>query len=181
MKPKYKLSNWASYNRSPIQRVNLTVWIDTDALKSWKNIKRGTRGRPFAHPDEMILLFMQLKLLFHFPLRQTQSFLLWLREQIQAPELVVPSYSQVCRRAKKLEVPPNAKLKEEEPVHLVVDATGLKIYGDGEWSARQHDYGERQVWKKLHICMDDPSFQIVHSDLTAIGADENRENSDPSQ
>ncbi len=84
---------------------------------------------------------------------------------MQLSELLIPSYSQVCRRSKKLPVPCNAKIKQGERVHLVVDATGLKVYGDGEWSASKYGSKKRRVWEKLHICMDGPSFQIVHSDL----------------
>ncbi len=120
------------------------------------------------YADGMILLFLQLRQVFRLPLRQTQGFLLGLRDMMQLSGWLIPSYSQVCRRSKKLPVPCNAKIKQGERVHLVVDATGLKVYGDGEWNASKHGSKKRRVWKKLHICMDDPSFQIVHSELTDL-------------
>ncbi len=86
------------------------------------------------YADGMILLFLQLRQVFRLPLRQTQGFLLSLRDMMQLSELLIPSYSQVCRRSKKLPVPCNAKIKQGERVHLVMDATGLKG-GDAQVAA----------------------------------------------
>ena len=85
--------------------------------------------------------------------------------------LPVPHYSQVCRRAKRLNISLISKLKKfydkkSDTVHLLVDSTGLKVYGEGEWKRKVHGASKRRTWKKLHLCMDDDSFYILDSSLT---------------
>ena len=86
-------------------------------------------------------------------------------------DLPVPDYSQVCRRAKKLNISLASKVKKlckgkGESVHLLIDSTGLKVYGEGEWKRKVHGSSKRRTWKKLHLCIDDSSFYILDSDLT---------------
>ena len=58
------------------------------------------------------------------------------------------------------------KLKSGEQVHVVIDSTGLKVFGEGEWKVRQHGYSKRRTWRKLHLCVDESNGQILSSSLT---------------
>ena len=168
--PKYKVTNWSEYNKSLINRGNLTVWVDKEVDKTWLDNKSGKRGRSNFYSDQTIELFLTVRLLFHLPLRQTQGLMIWILKQMGF-SLPVPNYSQVSRRAKKLNISLASKLKKFQkekngPIHLLVDSTGLKVYGEGEWKRKVHGASKRRTWKKLHLCIDDSSFYILDSDLT---------------
>ena len=167
-KRKHKVTNWSEYNRSLVNRGNLHVWIDTNIAAQWNSKKTNKPGRPFTYSDTAILLFLRLRVLFKLPLRQTQGLLTWLLSEMGLSELKIPDHSQVCRRAKKLKVSLNAKVNKNEALYVLVDSTGLKVYGEGEWKVKKHGYEKRRTWKKLHLCVDDGSFQIVSSSLTDV-------------
>ena len=152
-KAKYRVRNWSEYNKSLINRGNLTFWIEEGLDKVWLNTKRGKRGRPNIYSDQTIKFFLTLKILFHFSLRQTQGFMCWFVNHMDF-DLPVPNYSQVCRRAKKLNISLASKVKKlckgkGESVHLLIDSTGLKVYGEGEWKRKVHGSSKRRTWKKL--------------------------------
>jgi len=74
--------------------------------------------------------------------------------------LSVPDYTTLSRRRRSLEVE-LPRRKKNEPLHLVVDATGIKVYGEGEWKVRQHGYSRRRTWRKLHLGVDEATLEFV--------------------
>ena len=59
------------------------------------------------------------------------------------------AHMQMSRRARQLQAVIPRK-ERQKPIHLVVDSTGLKIYGEGEWKVRQHGAGKRRTRRKVH-------------------------------
>jgi IS5 family transposase len=91
--------------------------------------------------------------------RQTQGFLQSVFELMEL-NLTVPDHSTLSRRRRQLEI--NLAVKNlSNSLHLVVDSTGVKVYGEGEWKVRQHGIGKRRTWRKLHFCTDEATLEIV--------------------
>ena len=101
---------------------------------------------------------------YHLPLRATEGLVSSLLGLLGA-ELPAPDYSTLCRRARSLEVPLSASARRG-PLHLVVDSTGLKVYGEGEWKVRLHGYDKRRPWRKLHVCLEHQTQQVVATAIT---------------
>ena len=80
-------------------------------------------------------------------------------------ELLVPDHTHLSRRALqlKVEIP---RLPRRGPVHVVVDSTGLKIYGEGEWKVRQHGVGKRRTWRKIHLAVDESGKDVIGVEVT---------------
>lgn len=156
-KAKYRVRNWAAYNAGLINRGNITMWIDDDSLANMPDTEP-TRGRPRLYSDALIQALLGLKTVFHLPLRALQGFVQSLRELAFA-ELPVPSYTTVCRRARTLLVKLPI-IHGSEPLHLVIDSTGAKVYGEGEWKVRQHGYSKRRTWRKVHLALDANTGQL---------------------
>lgn len=121
---------------------------------------------------------LSIKSLFRLALRQTEGFARSVMLMLElADKISVPSYSQVCRRQKQLKVairPKYRKLVEGggQPLHIVVDSTGLKVYGEGEWKVRQHGVGKRRTWRKLHLGVDEANNDLVAVVLTTNSVDD---------
>ncbi len=163
---KYKIENWRDYNKSLINRGKITLWIQDGAMESWINLnKSGKRGRSYRYSDKAMELCLTLKYLYKLPYRAAEGWVNSLFE-LMSIDLKSPSYTQMQRRSKKL----NIKLKRigenKGNLDIVVDSTGLKVYGEGEWKVRQHGVGKRRTWKKLHIALDPLDHEIVAWELT---------------
>ena len=126
--------------------------------------------RPGASPvysDLAIACVLTLGVVFRLPLRQQQGFTQSLMRLLNL-DLPVPDYTTLCRRRQTLsvDVPASAHLRCAEGVHLVVDSTGLKIYGEGEWKVRLHGKDKRRTWRKLHLGVDEATHEILAAELT---------------
>jgi len=86
--------------------------------------------------------------------------------------LAVPDHSTLCRRLETLEVPRPRSSAGSEPMHLLVDSTGLKLCGTGEWLHEKHGTKVRRSWRKLHLGMDAGTGKIVASLLTRKDVDD---------
>jgi hypothetical protein len=95
---------------------------------------------------------------FRLPLRALQGFAQSLRDLAFA-DLPVPNYTTVCRRAQTLQVRLPV-IRSSEPLHLVIDSTGAKVHGEGEWKVRQHGYSKRRTWRKVHLALDVNTGQL---------------------
>lgn len=156
----YRLRNWSEYNRSLVNRGSLTVWVSADVIASWNTqAKSGKRGHPQTYTDTAILCMASLQELYHLPLRATQGLLSSVVELLRVI-VTVPCYTTLCRRRRKLEVT-LPKRARSVPLHLVVDSTGVKIYGEGEWKVRQHGWTRRRTWRKLHVGVDEATGEIL--------------------
>lgn len=159
-KQTYLIRNWAEYNTALIQRGSFTVWLDEAMIAQWYNAeKTGRRGASNSYSDLAIQCALTLKAVYRLALRATQGFLTSLPQLMDVP-LTPPHYSTCCRRQQALEVsiPRTAGAKAR---HLVVDSTGLKVFGEGEWKVRQHGYSKRRTWRKLHVAVDEATQEIV--------------------
>lgn len=165
MKAKYRIRNWNEYNKSLIQRGSLTVWLSEDAVKKWLAPREiGKKGRPELFSDDAILTALMIRFVFHLPLRALQGFLISLILLLSAG-LPVPSYTQICRRAKTLGQELK-KLSRKSISDIVIDSTGLKVYGEGEWKVRQHGVSKRRTWRKVHLAVCPDSHEILLEMLT---------------
>lgn len=138
MRRGHKISNWKQYNQALVQRGSLTVWMDEQAIQQWHcQTHHGRRGRGFHYSDSAIETALMLKAVFKLPLRALEGFINSLFQLMNVP-LQSPDYSCISKRAKTVEI--KYRLPSHGPVpHLVIDATGLKVYGEGEWKIRKLD------------------------------------------
>jgi len=164
-KPLYRIRNWNDYNKSLSRRGSLTLWIDQSVVDSWINAaKSGRRGSSIKYADSAILALLAVRQLFHLPLRQTQGFASSVFQLLNI-SLPVPDYSTICRRSCKLKVKLASK-PASNISHLLVDSSGLKVFGEGEWKVRTHGKDKRRQWRKLHISMDGESLLITAAVVT---------------
>lgn len=159
-KQQYRIRNWPQYNKALADRGSITFWFDEDAIKSWLNHhKTGKPGKPRTYGDHCILTMLVLKSVYHLPQRATFGLVCSLIELMDLG-LPVPHPSILSRRASSLDVV-LPRMKKNEPLHVLVDATGLKVYGEGEWKVRTHGVGKRRTWRKLHIAMNASTGEIL--------------------
>ena len=126
---------------------------------------RAAGGKGWRYSDVAILCALSLRAVFGLTLRQTQGFLCDLT-RLLGLAIAVPHYSTFSRRAAALPVPKLAR-PAGGPLHLAVDATGLKVYGEGEWKVRVHGKDKRRVWRKLHLAVDTRTGALHAHALTA--------------
>ncbi len=156
----YRLRNWRQYNKALVRRGSLTLWVSDEIIARWRETKRtGKRGTPRTYTDTAILCMATLEEVYHLPLRATQGLMLSV-VKLLGLDLTVPDYTTLCRRRKTLEVVLPRRQKSE-PLHMVVDSTGVKVYGEGEWKVRQHGYSCRRTWRKLHFGVDEATHEFV--------------------
>jgi len=168
-KQKHKVTNWGEYDASLRQRGSLTVWFTDEAIASWKAEPRKTRGGQLRYSGLAIATALTLRSVFRLALRQTEG-LIGSIIALLGPDLAVPDHSILSRRAETLEVPHMRSVAG--PVHLLVDSTGLKLCGAGEWLVKKHGTKPRRSWKKLHIGTDADTGRIVAATLTGCDIDD---------
>ena len=151
-KGKYRVTNWPEYNAGLICRGDITLWIDPDVFQAPAGKPNPKGGHPFVYADPLIQMLLTLKQMWRLPLRALQGFAQSL-SKLAYPDLRVPNYTTLSRRAQSLHVV-LPRLRSGAPMHLVVDSTGLKVYGEGEWKVRMHGYSKRRTWRKVHLAMD---------------------------
>lgn len=159
-KTAYRTRNWTEYNRALKQRGSLTVWISKDALANWTTTE--LTGEPGASPIYTALAIETMatvQAIYSLPGRQTQGFLESIFELMNI-DLPVPDHSTLSRRRKSLNITLPVQDRDKSR-HLVVDSTGVKVYGEGEWKVRQHGWSYRRTWLKLHLCVDETTLEIV--------------------
>ena len=173
-KQKHKVMNWREYDASLRQRGSLTVWFTDEAIEAWRAEPRTTPGGQPWYSSLAILTALTFRAVFRLALRQTEG-LIGSVIGLLGLDLAVPDHSTLCRRAETLELPRPKPRRDGEPVHLLVDSTGLKLCGAGEWLVEKHGTKTRRSWRKLHIGLDANSGQIVASALTAKEVDDGAE------
>lgn len=157
----YKIKNWSQYNKALVNRGNVTVWFDQATVQAWQACTPApTRGRPHQYSNLAIECALTFRSLFHLPLRATQGFLEGLVSLLQL-NLPIPDYTTLCRRAQNLEISLKSNIRKGKAIDIVIDSTGLKIYGEGEWKVRVHGKQQRRTWRKLHIAIDPDSHETI--------------------
>jgi Transposase DDE domain len=166
-KDKYRVTNWKEYNAGLKRRGSLTLWVDDKIAKRWYHTGPAKRGGQLTYSSDCIVLLLTLKVTFRLAFRQLAGFAESVFD-LMGVELRVPSYTQICRRQSGLKVPlgVSERLKNGEAIHLVVDSSGLKIYGECEWKVRKHGWSKRRTWRKIHLGVDEKTGEITAEVLT---------------
>jgi IS5 family transposase len=165
-KPAYRIRNWNEYNDALVRRGSLTLRVDQETLQAWRYRGPAQRGAQFQYSDLAIECPLTLRAVHHLTPRATEGFAHSLFALMRV-DLTVPDYTTLCRRAATVRVtlPKNVT----GPLHLVLDSTGLKVYGEGEWKVRQHGYSKRRTWLKLHLAVDPETHEIRAAMVTDPG------------
>lgn len=173
-KASYRVRNWAAYNNSLVQRGSLTLWISEEVLENWHPEPEGPRqrGGQVQYSDQAIECMLTLRAVFKLPYRQTEGLGQSIMDMLDVADAVtVPDYTTLCKRSRDLTVAlPTSRRQEAK--HIVVDSTGLKVYGEGEWKVRQHGYSKRRTWRKLHLSVDEATQEIQAVELTEASVDD---------
>jgi hypothetical protein len=167
-KARYKVTNWTAYNAALKSRGNLTIWFTPEVIHQWyyKPPKMKTRGRQYIYSNLAILTALTLKAIFKQALRQTEGLIESIVNLMQL-DLQVPDFSTFSRRTESLDIPKlSTMLNANEIINIVIDSTGLKVYGPGEWHQCKYSIKQRKNWRKLHIAVDINTQKIVASELT---------------
>lgn len=159
----YKTRNWAEYNLSLKRRGSLLIWFDPEM--DWEATSSGRRRRQQTYSAAAIQACLTLKVLFGLPLRQTTGFVESLLKLVGL-DWSVPDFSTLCRRQKTSSVAIPYK-GSAGPLHLLVDSTGIKAEGEGEWNARKHGGSKRRLWRKIHIGIDEETLEIRAIEVTS--------------
>ena len=170
-----RVTNWPAYDASLRQRGSLTVWFTDEAIAAWAAEARTTRGGQSRYSPLAILTALTLRAVFRLGYRQAEG-LIGSIVGLLGLSLPVPDHTTLSRRAATLDVPrpqrPSTGAGEPEPLHLLVDSTGLKLCGKGEWLLEKHGTATRRSWRMLHLGVDAGTGRIVASTLTAKDVDD---------
>ena len=169
-RPKRRVTNWAAYDAALRRRGSLTVWFTDEAIASWRAAPRTTPGGQPHYSALAITTALMLRIVFRLALRQTEG-LIGSILHLLGLELPVPDHSTIGRRARTIKLPARPR-PSGEPLQLLVDSTGLKLSGPGEWLLEKHGTKKRRSWRVLHIGMDATSGRIVAATLTDRGVDD---------
>ena len=165
-KKRYKVTNWREYNESLRQRGDVTIWLCPEVEDAWQADRRQTQGGQPIYSDLAISVCLTLGMVFKQPLRQTEGLVRGLAK-LMGLDVPVPGFSTLSRRGAGLSLPEKSKAHKSGPIELVVDSTGLKIFGEGEWLQNKHKTkAKRKSWRKLHLGLDLTTGDIVCADLT---------------
>ena len=167
---RYRTTNWSAYNAALRKRGSLLIWLDKEM--DWHAPHEGRAGRPPVFSNVAIQFCLSIKVLFKLPLRQTAGMVASLLH-LAGLDWPVPDYSTLCRRQKTLKVQIPYR-RAGGPLNLLVDSTGIKFLGDGEWQARKHGVQGRRQWRKVHLAMD-----TATSDIRAVEFTPSREGDSP--
>ena len=160
-KKTYHVTNWKEYNQSLVNRGSITLWLDENAVTHWIMPKKKKRGRPFLYSQIAIEAALTVRYALNLPLRATEGFLTSIFA-LYNPMIPIPDYTLLCKRGK--EAP---KLKKPKRVtDIILDSTGLKVYGEGEWKVRQHGKSKKRKWKKFHIGIDPKTGELIAHEAT---------------
>ena len=161
-KTKHRIRNWREYERGLRSRGDVTIWLSEDAIAAWIPPKNGLRGGQRRYSNLAIRTALTL--------RQTEGFLDSLLS-LMSRDLKAPDHTTLSRRNQIVVVPPLTRA-HDGPIDLIVDSTGLKILGRGEWNAHKHKTSKkRRDWRKLHIGVDAEGFMVA-AELTASSRDD---------
>lgn len=165
-KPKrqYRIRNWRDYNSALVCRGSLTLWVEQGVVNRWRDTAAPLRrGRRRFYSDLAITCALTLREVYHLPLRSTQGLVSSVL-RLLGSDLPAPHYSTLSRRAAALDV--SLPRLSKGPLHLAVDSTGVKLYGEGEWKVRLHGKEKRRTWRKLHLLIDHTTHEAVALEMT---------------
>ena len=162
---RYRTTNWRDYNAALKSRGSLMVWLDKDM--QWAGVANGKRGRDQTFSDAAIQFCLSIKCLYGLPLRQSLGLVQSLLTLAQL-DWPVPDYSTVSRRQQRLQVQLPYQPRRSA-LHLLVDSTGIKFLGEGEWKRKKHGAEYRRQWRKVHLGIDAETLEIRAIEVTGNG------------
>jgi transposase len=163
-KARYRVQNWRDYDAALRRRGDLTVWVTPAAMAAWAPPRCGRRGRPLQYSAIAIETGMMLRLAFGRPWRQTEGMLASIM-RLLGLDLPVPDHTAFSRRSAGLTVGKTVR-PATGLVNVVIDSTGLKVFGTGEWQREKHGGKGHRTWRKLHLAVDPDTGEIAASELT---------------
>lgn len=162
-KARYRVGNWADYDRGLVRRGDIRVWLSEDAIAGWRAACRTTPGGQRRFSDLAIETTLILGAVMRLPMRQTEGFVRSLMEMMGL-DLAVPDHTTLVRRRRTVDVH-QPRCRRKGPVDIVIDSTGLKFFGAGEWARAKH--GEtRRSWRKLHLSINPADNEVIAHELT---------------
>jgi len=159
----YRVKNWSKYEKALVQGGSITFWLSDDFEKAWLYTGEKRRGSQFEYSDRAIEIMLTIKEVFHLTNRSVEGFVRSVFAMLKL-DLPVPDHSTLSKRGKVLNVTLSKKTKGS--LNLVLDSTGLKIYGEGEWKVRKHGYSKHRTWRKLHLGTNPDNGEIQVAVLT---------------
>jgi Transposase DDE domain len=169
-KQRHRVTNWAAYDAALRQRGSLMVWFIEAAIAAWRAEPRTTPGGQPRYSALAITTALTLRAVFRLGLRQTEG-LIGSIIHLLGLELAVPDHTTLSRRAATLPLPARPRATSE-PLHLLVDSTGLKLGGPGEWLSEKRGTTKRRAWRKLHLGVDAATGEILAAELTTSAIDD---------
>ena len=164
--------DWSAYNKSLVKRGDLFLWFDEETLSNWYSAPDcNKQGRPYTYSDVAIQTLLSIREVFHLTYRSLEGFGQSLFAMLGITELTAPDYTSVCKRAKTLNVPIKV-YDHRQTLHLLIDSTGLKVFGEGEWKVKKHGVSKRRTWRKIHIAVDGNTYQIHAVETTKTNVDD---------
>jgi hypothetical protein len=169
-KMSFKVRNWPAYEAGLLRRGSLTLWIEEAALECWQTVGPSGQAR---YTNAAIQTSLMLRAAFKLALRQIEGLMTSVLSLMGLP-ISTPDHTTVSRRAVTLPVIQATSIPHG-PLHVLIDSTGLQVYGAGQWLEAKHGAKSRRKWRKLHLAVDAANGMIVAQTLTDQDAD------DPSQ
>jgi hypothetical protein len=165
----YRVKNWSEYDKALVQRGSITIWLSDNFEKSWRYAGEKQRGSQYEYSAQAITIMLTMKSVYHMPNRGTEGFVGSIFAMLGVT-LPVPDHTTLSRRGKGLKVVLPKQVSGH--IDIVMDSTGLKVYGEGEWKVRTHGKSKRRTWRKLHIGADPQSGEIEAVALTENRVDD---------
>jgi hypothetical protein len=163
-KARYRVKNWRDYDAALRRRGDLTVWVTAEAIEAWTPANTGRRGRPQRYSEMVVETGLMLRLAFGRPWRQTEGMLTSILRMLGL-DLPVPDHTTFSRRSVDMAVA-KAVRTATSPVNVVIDSTGLKVFGAGEWQREKHGGKGHRTWRKLHLAVVPDTGELLASELT---------------
>lgn len=155
----YRVRKWSEYNAGPIARVSVTMWINESVIGMVSEAEPAMRDRPHVYSDALIQALHTPKQVYHLTLRIAQGFAQSLRGLVFAGLPAPNDTTLYSRRTQDLRAALPAT-SSHEPLHLVMDTTGVKLYREGEWRVGKRGYLTRRAWRKFHLELDVKTAQV---------------------
>jgi hypothetical protein len=172
-KDKYKIRNWQSYNKNLCRRGRINLWLSDSVLLEWEYAsKKKKEVGVRTYSENIIQCCLLMKINYGLKLRQSTGFMESLFLLMGKPHLSVPDYSTLSRRQGSLPATIENRLSSGENLVIGIDSTGLKVYGEGEWKVRKHGWSKHRTWRKLHVCIDLITQEILSVALTGNDEDD---------
>lgn len=159
----YRVRNWPEYEKALVQRGSITFWLTEDFERVWLYTGEKQRGSQFAYSDKAIEFMLTIKEVFHLSNRGVEGFVRSVFGMLDL-HLPIPDHTTLSKRGKTFQV--RLPKRTSESMNLVLDSTGLKVYGEGEWKVRKHGYSKHRTWRKLHVGANPDNGEIQVAVLT---------------